>query len=114
MRTTQASRDWLWASAAMLGIATLVLVFFALTKSVSPNPVREIALAPLSEIPDFAQNAMFNGQEAYRFAVANPEVVSQFPCYCGCVYLGHENNYDCYVKEVKADGSLVFEEHATY
>ncbi len=51
-------------------------------------------------------------KEAYRFAIANPDVLDAFPCYCGCGQMGHESNLDCYIKEVRADGSLVFENHA--
>lgn len=73
---------------------------------------REIELAPLSAIPSEIQQAPTTVQEAYRFAVANPELVDQFPCYCGCVHVGHGSNLDCYIKQVQADGSIVFDDHA--
>ncbi len=72
----------------------------------------DLALAPMSEMPDFVKDAPPQVQEAYRFAVANPEILQQMPCYCGCGAMGHQNNYQCYVKEVRADGSLEFENHA--
>jgi len=72
----------------------------------------EIKLAPKSVLPDFAKDAPPQVQEAYQFAVANPEILQQMPCYCGCGAMGHQNNYQCYVKEVRADGSLEFENHA--
>ena len=73
---------------------------------------REIKLAPVSDMPLEIQEAPTTVQEAYRFAVANPELVSQFPCYCGCVNVGHMNNLDCYVQEFHDDGSIVFDNHA--
>ena len=73
---------------------------------------REIQLAPLSEMPAEVQGAPTTVQEAYRFAVANPELVSQFPCYCGCGNMGHESNLDCYIQETQTDGSIIFESHA--
>ncbi len=72
----------------------------------------ELSLAPLSEMPDFVQKSPPQVQEAYRFAVANPNVLDKIPCYCGCGAMGHQDNYECYIKEVRADGSLEFENHA--
>lgn len=51
-------------------------------------------------------------QEAYQFAVDNPDIVSKFPCYCGCGGMGHKSNLDCFVKQFNADGSVVFDDHA--
>lgn len=74
---------------------------------------REIELAPLSQMPDFVQNAPANVQEAYRFAVANPELVDKMPCYCGCGSVGHTSNLECYVKDFNPDGSVAeFDNHA--
>jgi hypothetical protein len=72
----------------------------------------ELTLAPESELPDFVRAAPPQVKEAYRFAIANPEVLSAFPCYCGCGAMGHQNNLQCYIKEVRADGSIEFENHA--
>lgn len=73
---------------------------------------REIKLAPLLDMPEAVQQAPTTVQEAYRFAVANPDLVSQFPCYCGCVNVGHMSNLECYVQETRADGTIVFDSHA--
>jgi len=72
----------------------------------------EIELAPLSELPPELQSAPETVREAYRFAIANPELLRQIPCYCGCGGVGHTSNYDCYVAEARPDGSLVFDAHA--
>lgn len=73
---------------------------------------QELSLAPESELPDFVRDAAPQVKEAYRFAIANPDVLSAFPCYCGCGAMGHQNNLQCYIKEVRADGSIEFENHA--
>jgi hypothetical protein len=73
---------------------------------------REIVLAPLSDMPESVQQAPTTVQEAYRFAVANPDLVNQFPCYCGCVNVGHMSNLDCYVREVQDDGTIIYDNHA--
>ena len=37
-------------------------------------------------------------QEAYLFAKANPKILKQFTCYCGCGQsVGHKSNLDCFV-----------------
>ena len=72
----------------------------------------EYALAPESALPDFVQDAAPQVREAYRFAIANPDVLSAFPCYCGCGAMGHQSNLDCYIKEIQPDGSIEFENHA--
>jgi hypothetical protein len=88
------------------------LVLVALSACGGGN-ARQIELAPASALPPDIQQTAPQFQEAYRFAIANPELLSQFPCYCGCGGMGHQNNYDCYVQEVLADGSIIFEPHAS-
>jgi hypothetical protein len=72
----------------------------------------ELALAPESALPDFVRDAAPQVQEAYRFAIANPDILSKIPCYCGCGAMGHQNNLQCYIKEIRTDGSIEFENHA--
>ena len=50
--------------------------------------------------------------DAYRFAVANPDILKQVPCYCGCDSVGHQSNYACYVSEVDSSGAPVYDQHA--
>jgi hypothetical protein len=69
-------------------------------------------LAPESALPGFVSNAPDQVKEAYRFAIANPEILAQFPCFCGCGDMGHMNNLDCYVREVATDGAITFDNHA--
>lgn len=72
----------------------------------------QLAMAPESALPDFVRSAPTQVREAYRFAIANRELLSAFPCYCGCGSMGHRSNLDCYIKSVRADGSIEFENHA--
>jgi len=51
-------------------------------------------------------------REAYIFAAAHPEVLTQIPCYCGCGAIGHTSNYACYVSAVDADGAITYDLHA--
>ena len=66
----------------------------------------------MADMPQFVHDARPEAQHAYRFAAANPDLVRHFPCYCGCVYMGHENNLDCYIQEINEDGRAIFDEHA--
>jgi hypothetical protein len=97
-------------------LTMIALVFLALVLSACGSSEggseNQLELAPESELPDFVRTASPQVKEAYRFAIANPDVLDAFPCYCGCGQMGHESNLDCYIKEVRADGSLVFENHA--
>jgi len=71
-----------------------------------------VELAPLAEMPAEVHGAPVAVQEAYRFAVANPDVLSQIPCYCGCGSMGHTSNLACFVADRSSDGSVTFDEHA--
>ncbi len=71
-----------------------------------------IQMAPLTDMPAEVQTAPVSVQQAYQFAIANPDVLEQIPCYCGCGEMGHTSNYSCYVSDQNPDGSLVYETHA--
>jgi hypothetical protein len=80
--------------------------------SAVPGEAHEITLAPLHTMPMDVQSAPVTVQEAYQFAVANPDTLSELPCYCGCGAMGHDSNLACYVKAFGADGAPVFDSHA--
>ena len=71
-----------------------------------------LAMAPMDGMPHDVQTAPTLVREAYQFAVANPEVMTQIPCYCGCGAMGHTSNYACYVSGVAADGMISYDTHA--
>ena len=73
---------------------------------------RVIDLASMADMPQFVHETNAETQHAYRFAAANHDLVSHFPCYCGCVYMGHTSNKDCYLQDIETDGTLVFDQHA--
>jgi hypothetical protein len=71
------------------------------------------SMAPMEEMPADVRSAPVTVQQAYQFAVANPDVMTQLPCYCGCGPIGHTSNYACYVAEQNSDGSVkTFDNHA--
>ena len=69
-------------------------------------------MMPMDELPAEVQSAPASVRTAYQFAAANPDVMEDLPCYCGCGGIGHTSNYDCYVAEVAANGKIRFDGHA--
>jgi hypothetical protein len=69
-------------------------------------------MASIDIMPAEVHSAPVTVQEAYQFNVANPEVMKNIPCYCGCGNVGHSSNYDCYVSNVDEKGNITFDSHA--
>lgn len=93
--------------AALVALALPVLV------AVPPAPVVQVnELAPMDAMPDFVHSAHPEAQHAYRFAAAHQDLLTHFPCYCGCVYMGHTNNLDCYIQNVSTTGAITYDPHA--
>ena len=78
----------------------------------STAAAHEMPMAPMSMMPDEVKSAPLVTQQAYQFAVANPDVMQHIPCYCGCGAMGHTSNYSCYVESVDAAGNVKFDGHA--
>lgn len=96
-----------------VGIVVLIGSGYLLSCASGGKSARDIVLAPLSQMPPYVQTAPTSVQDAYRFAVANANLLKQMPCYCGCGKVAHTSNMDCYVKAFKPDGSVAeFERHA--
>jgi hypothetical protein len=84
----------------------------ALTAGCGTAEDHALPMADLHAMPAEVQAAPAAVQDAYRFAAANPEVLQQLPCYCGCGSMGHTSNYACYVAGQDAAGALEFDTHA--
>lgn len=108
----------------LLTILTLPLLLLALAgcavnegamQRLTPTPKAvqvELAMAPHTVLPAFVQESEPRVQDAYRFAIANPDVMTKIPCYCGCGNMGHEDARDCFIKDVQPNGSIEFDNHA--
>lgn len=89
---------------------TLSVALTACSTSTTEHP---FPMASMDSMPVDVQSAPVTVQQAYQFAVANPDVLTQLPCYCGCGAMGHTSNYACYVAEQNMDGSVrTFDNHA--
>ena len=67
---------------------------------------------PGTILPSFAATPEL--ARLYTFAYEHPEVMSFMPCTCGCGTMGHNSNWNCYVKGIDANGVVTFDDHATY
>ena len=76
------------------------------------NGEQPFPMSHLEGAPAEVLNAPAAVRDAYAFAVANPEVLKELPCYCGCGAMGHTSNYACYVSAVDASGSVSYDTHA--
>ena len=123
----RSGRMWLYALvpvAALLIIAGIWLanrgsspssasaVGEATTGAETAQGSRRIELAPASLLTGKYAQAPPVVSGAYRFAIANQDLLSQVPCYCGCGGMGHGSNLDCFMQGVNPDGSIVFDDHA--
>jgi hypothetical protein len=71
-----------------------------------------LPMLAMDQLPADVQSAPVTVREAYQFAAANPSLMKQIPCYCGCGAMGHRSNYDCYITSVAADDQITFDNHA--
>ncbi len=94
---------------------TVLLVSFLLVTilpACSSSTDSGLAMASMDGMPAEVRSAAVTVQQAYRFAVANPDLMKQIPCYCGCGAMGHTSNYSCYVTSVDANGAITYDNHA--
>jgi hypothetical protein len=96
-------------------IPLFLSVLILLTACLDQNSQKEnetFAMAHEDDLPAEVQKAAISVREAYQFAAANPEILTQIPCYCGCGAIGHTSNYACYVSERGSDGLKTYDLHA--
>ncbi len=94
-----------------LGLAIL-LILAACSGQNSRKENGNSAMARKNGFPVEVQKAAKSVREAYQFAAANPEILTQIPCYCGCGSMGHTSNYACYISGKDSDGLITYDLHA--
>ena len=95
--------------AVVLGIALAGALSSACRQA---SPASSVRLASADQLPPAVQRSAVTVRDAYRFALANAELLKQVPCYCGCGAMGHTSNLACYVKPGSAADAPVFDDHA--
>lgn len=88
-----------------------ILAWILVSGCVDDDRYHGLDMASLEEMPREVQEAPRAVQESYQFALANPEILQQLPCYCGCGGMGHTSNYSCYASDSPA-GAVHFDGHA--
>ncbi len=97
---------------SLLLFLSVVLLTTAISACSAQSNADDLNMMPLDQMPVQVQLAPVLVQQAYQFASANPEILQQIPCYCGCRAMGHTSNYSCYVQGVDANGVITFDNHA--
>ena len=103
LRTRHVQKRWLLVAAALLMLVVL---------AGCGGGNESLAMAPVSTLPDYVQASPPIVQQAYQFAVANPDMLSHQPCYCGCGAMGHTSNLSCFISEISESGTITFDGHA--
>ena len=96
----------------VLLIIPAILLVLTGCQSATTSSQDDIKMASMDGMPSEVKTAPVAVQQAYQFAVANPDVLQHIPCYCGCTAMGHTSNYACYVSGVAQDGKVSFDSHA--
>ncbi|WP_460319793.1 PCYCGC motif-containing (lipo)protein [Paenibacillus sp. YSY-4.3] len=65
-------------------------------------------------LPSFLEGQHEYVTLVYKAVSEYPELLDGMPCYCGCGdSAGHRSNRDCFIHELKEDGSIVWDDHGT-
>ncbi|MDA1779595.1 PCYCGC domain-containing protein [Bacillus cereus group sp. BY9-3LC] len=68
----------------------------------------------VNTLPTFLDKLDPQMKDIYTVAGKNAELLDWIPCYCGCgESVGHKNNKNCFIREIKKNGEVVWDSHAT-
>ncbi|MBO8164896.1 MAG: hypothetical protein H0Z34_14445 [Brevibacillus sp.] len=80
----------------------------------APNGDLQEMTASVSELPTFLDKLDPRIKDVYQLAAQHHDTLQWIPCYCGCgESAGHQHNGNCFIKEVKENGSVVWDDHGT-
>ncbi|MCI3919556.1 PCYCGC domain-containing protein [Paenibacillus sp. TRM 82003] len=80
----------------------------------APNGDLRETTSSLETLPTFLDGQQAIVKDAYRVAAANAELLEWIPCYCGCGQsAAHLNNKNCFIHEIREDGTVVWDDHGT-
>ena len=99
-------------SRKLLFLLVVIALLSTALSACSTSPASDLHMLSMDQMPAEVQSAPVTVQTAYQFAAANPDVMKNIPCYCGCGNVGHTSNYSCYVSNVDDKGKLTFDNHA--
>lgn len=79
----------------------------------STGDLRE-ATANMNQLPSFVKKLDPQIAQVYQIAAKNTDLLNWIPCYCGCgESANHKSNRDCFINQIKTDGTIVWDDHGT-
>ncbi|WP_028610767.1 PCYCGC motif-containing (lipo)protein [Paenibacillus harenae] len=70
--------------------------------------------ASIKVLPSFLKGAAPEVIAGYETAATATDILPYIPCYCGCgESAGHKSNLNCFIAEMREDGSVVWDDHGT-
>ena len=90
----------------------VVLLSTTISACSSKSQSTDLRMMSMDQMPADVQSAPVTVQTAYQFAAANPDMMKNIPCYCGCGNVGHTSNYSCYISGEDSNSQLTFDTHA--
>lgn len=79
-----------------------------------PNGDLQEVTASADDLPAFLSDKPEDMRLVYRLAGKSADILEWMPCYCGCgESAGHGSNLNCFVDEIREDGSVVWDDHGT-
>lgn len=72
------------------------------------------ATASTQVLPKFLDGKPEQMRTIYQMAAENSDLLQWIPCYCGCAESAdHQHNGNCFYKEIRPDGVVVWDDHGT-
>jgi hypothetical protein len=96
----------------LIFISLVAILLLSALSACSAQPGNNQGMTSQGQMPAEVRSAPAVVQQAYQFAAANPQLMKQVPCYCGCGAAGHTSNYSCYIQSVDANGKIAYDHHA--
>jgi hypothetical protein len=79
-----------------------------------PNGDLQEVTASAAILPSFLDDKSEDMRLVYQMAGTATDIIEWMPCYCGCgESADHGSNLNCFIDEVREDGSVVWDDHGT-
>lgn len=79
-----------------------------------PNGDLQEVTASADILPSFLDDRPEGMRLVYQVAGTATDIIEWMPCYCGCgESAGHGSNKNCFIDEIREDGSVVWDDHST-
>lgn len=79
-----------------------------------PNGDLQEVTASIDVLPSFLDDKPEDMRLVYQVAGQATDIIEWMPCYCGCgESAGHGSNKNCFIDEIREDGTVVWDDHST-